>query len=405
MNSNDEEKYVAPEGGDLDKKDRKSLDFYFKMTIVAAGVILVFAIILGSYFWNLIFNPEGFNVKSWLERIVFLIIIALVMMVLGFLDLDSTLRASRRSDYSRDKGSFNEDVGSIYENDTVVYFDQFIPWYTERELRQKKIRHLTAHGISTADAENLIDYADEEDIITISGIKPGDKATEKKGEDLVKTVKRKNAKGELEEFSVVIPAIKGTDAFYVQEALSGAVKIDVEDPSYYLTDSKTQDTGKTTLERAQSTEKERRHYIKRQFITKICSMVVISVITGLLVTDSASGTSTDERNWILMQRFAAAVGGFGTGALMGVVNVSYVTRWINDKHKVVTQFIKFYKTGLFKPKTRKELDEIKIAEAKAKEEERKRNTIEPEVVDPIKPAPEVAMIENKADEVQPAGHM
>ncbi len=405
MNSNDEEKYIAPEGGDLDKKDRKSIDFYFKMTIVAAGVILVFAIILGSYFWNLIFNPEGFNVKSWLERIVFLILIALVMMVLGFLDLDSTLRASQRSDYSRDKASFNEDVGAIYENDTVVYFDQFIPWYAERQLRDKKIRHLTAHGISTADAENLIDYADEEDIVVISGIKPGDKATEKKGEDLVKTIRKRNAKGEMEEFKVVIPAIKGTAAFYVQEALCGAVKIDVEDPSYYLTDSKTQDTGKTTLERAQSTEKERRRYIKRQFISKICSMVVISFIMGLLVTDEASGTSTDERNWILMQRIGAAVGGFGTGALMGVFNVAYVTRWINDKHKVVTQFIKCHKTGLFKPKTRKELDEIKIAEAKAKEEERKRNTIEPEVVDPIKPVSEVAMIESKADEVQSSGHM
>ena len=400
MNSNDEEKYVAPEGGDLDKKDRKSLDFYFKMTIVVAGVALVFAIILGSYLWNLIFKPDQFNVKTWLERVVFCVLIALVMMVLGFLDLDSTLRASKRSDYSRDKASFNEDVGAIYENDTVVYFDQFIPWYTERELRQKKIRHLTAHGISTADAENLIDYADEEDLITISGIKPGDKATEKKGEDLVKTVRRKNAKGEMEEVSVVIPAIKGTDAFYVQEALSGAVKIDVEDPSYYLTDSKTQDTGKTTLERAQSTEKERRRYIKRQFITKTGSMVVISFIMGLLATDDASGISSDERNWVLMQRLAAAIGGFGTGALMGVVNVSYVTRWINDKHKVVTQFIKFYKTGLFKPKTRKELDEIKIAEAKAKEEERKRNTIEPEIVDPIKPVPGVAMIETKADEAR-----
>ena len=398
--NNDEERYQAPEGNDLGKKDRKSLDFYFKMTIVVAGVALVFAIILGSYIWNLIFKPEQFDVKTWLERVVFCVLIALVMMVLGFLDLDSTLRASKRSDYSRDKASFNEDVGAIYENDTVVYFDQFIPWYTEQELRQKKIRHLTAHGISTADAENLIDYADEEDLITISGIKPGDKATEKKGEDLVKTVRRKNAKGEMEEIKVVIPAIKGTDAFYVQEALSGAVKIDVEDPSYYLTDSKTQDTGKTTLERAQSTEKERRRYIKRQFITKTGSMVVISFIMGLLATDDASGVTSEEKNWVLMQRLAAAIGGFGTGALMGVVNVSYVTRWINDKHKVVTKFAKYYKTGLFKPKTRKELDEAKIAEAKAKEEERKRNTIEPEIVDPIKPVPEVAMIETRADEAR-----
>lgn len=388
MPNNDEEiKYTRPSDDNSDKKERKSIDYYFKIMVVAVGVVIVFAIILGSYLWNLIFNPEGFVLRTWLERVIFNTIIALTMMVLGFIDLDTTLRSSKKSEYFRDRGSFNEDVGSIYENDSVVYFDQFIPWHAERQLRRKKINYLTARGITTADAENLIDYASEEDLPIISGIRPNEQPTDKKGEDLVKKVKKRLDDGSIVEIEVVIPAIKGTNAAYVQDMLSGSVKIDVEDPSYYLTDSKTKDPGKTTLERAQSTENERRKYLRRQFVTKGLSMAVFSLIFSLLAP-ADSEISDAERAWVLIQRLAAAIGGFGSGALAGVINVSYVTRWINDKHKVVTDFIKFYGTKIFVPKTREQLDQAKIAEFRKKEAE----TITPEVVQPNDP-PMLAQIE------------
>jgi len=388
MESNNQEapKYDHQKG-DNPIKDKKSLEFYFKMTVVFGGIVIVFAIILGSYLWNLIFNPEGFVLRVWLEKLIFCLILAYIMMVLGFIDLDSTLRASKKSDYSRDRASFNEDVGNIYEDDSVVYFDQFIPWDAERQLRQKKIRYLAARGIKTADAENLIDYANEEDLPTISGIKPGEKPTDKMGEDLVKTIKIKNDEGETVSKEIVVPRIKGTNAAYVQDMLSGNVSIDIEDPSYYLTDSKTKDSNKTNLERAQATEHERRKYIKKQFITKGLSMIVISLVFTLLTPDSNSALSGEERAWILVLRISSAIGGFGGGALAGVMNVAYVTRWINDKHKVVVDFIKYLKSGMFKPLSREELEKAKIDQfRKKKEEEAKAEqaardaVIQPEVV-------------------------
>lgn len=382
-------KYEKPSGNNP-IKERKSLEYYFKMAVVFGGVVIVFGIILGSYLWNLVFNPAGFELVPWLEKFIFCVIISYIMMVLGFIDLDATLRASKSSDYSRDRASFNDDVGSIYEDDTVVFFDQFIPWNAERQLRQKKIRYLAARGISTADAENIIDYANEDDLPHISGINPGEKPTDKMGEDLVKTIKYRGNDGKICEKEVVIPKIKGTNAAYVQDMLSGNVFIDVEDPSYYLTDSKTKDNNKTSLERAKATELERRKYIKRQFITKGLSMAVISLCFTLLSPDSNSALSGQERAWIFVLRLASACGGFGAGAIAGVMNVAYVTRWINDKHKVVTEFIKFLKSGLFKPYTREQLDQLKIEAFKKKKEEEEKAAqaardavVTPEVLPPL----------------------
>lgn len=367
-------KYETPSGGNPFSgfmKEKKPVEFYFKMAVVVGGSVIIFAIILGSYLWNLTFNPENFQLVPWLEKIIFCTVISYVMMVLGFVDLDATLRASKNSSYSKDREAFNNDVGELYENNTVVYFDQFIPWEAERELKDKKIRFLTSRGISTTDAETLIEYASEDDLPIISGINPGDKPTGKFGEDLVKTVKVKGKDGKEIEKKVVIPKIKDINASYVQCVLDGEVTIDCEDPSYYLTDSKTRDTGSTRIERAQHAEKERRRYVVRQFITKGVSMVVISLIFTILTPDIADAGDMSERTWTFMLRLASAFGGFGAGAFAGVQNIAYITRWIDDKHKVVVDFTKYMESGLFVPKTREQLDKEKIEEYERAEKERK----------------------------------
>ena len=130
-------RYERPEG---EPRRKANIEYVFKITAVLAGVIIVFGVIIGSYFWNLVFDPSNFDLKSWLQNTIFIIIISLVMMVLGFIDMDATVKSMKRSNYNRDRAAFNEDVGSIYEDDTIVFFDQFIPWLAERQLRQKNIR-------------------------------------------------------------------------------------------------------------------------------------------------------------------------------------------------------------------------------------------------------------------------
>lgn len=356
-------RYERPEG---EPRRKANIEYVFKITAVLAGVIIVFGVIIGSYFWNLVFDPSNFDLKSWLQNTIFIIIISLVMMVLGFIDMDATVKSMKRSNYNRDRAAFNEDVGSIYEDDTIVFFDQFIPWLAERQLRQKKIRYLTAHGISTADAENLIDYATEDDLPIISGIKPGEEPTDAKGKPIVREITLNGKNGEPITKKVVVPAIKGKCAAYVQDMLSGAVTIDVEDPSYYLTDSKTKELGKTSLESSKGTEKERRKYVVRQFITKALFVLVVSLITTLLAPSNQGGGDSGA-DATLAFRLVSAFGGFASGSLAGLINVTYTTRWINDKHKVVNDFIKFFKTGVFKPLTKEQMDELTIKAFEEKE--------------------------------------
>ena len=356
-------RYERPGG---EPRRKANIEYVFKITAVLAGVIMVFGVIIGSYFWNLVFDPSNFDLKLWLQNTIFIIIISLVMMVLGFIDMDATVKSMKRSNYNRDRAAFNEDVGSIYEDDTIVFFDQFIPWLAERQLRQKKIRYLTAHGISTADAENLIDYATEDDLPIISGIKPGEEPTDAKGKPIVREITLNGKNGEPMTKKVVVPAIKGKCAAYVQDMLSGAVTIDVEDPSYYLTDSKTKELGKTSLESSKGTEKERRKYVVRQFITKALFVLVVSLITTLLAPSNHGGGDSGA-DATLAFRLVSAFGGFASGSLAGLINVTYTTRWINDKHKVVNDFIKFLKTGVFKPLTKEQMDELTIKAFEEKE--------------------------------------
>ena len=68
-------------------KDRKNHDseYVLKMGFVVIGVIVVLAIIIASWIWNLIFDPEHFDVNKWATRAIFNGSISLAMMVLGFI--------------------------------------------------------------------------------------------------------------------------------------------------------------------------------------------------------------------------------------------------------------------------------------------------------------------------------
>ena len=66
---------------DRPKLKQRDADYILKMGFVVIGVLMVLAIIVASWIWNLIFDPEHFDFVKWATRAIFNGSISLAMMV------------------------------------------------------------------------------------------------------------------------------------------------------------------------------------------------------------------------------------------------------------------------------------------------------------------------------------
>lgn len=347
-------------------KENKTRDseYILKMGFVVIGVFVVLAIIIASWIWNLIFDPEHFDVNKWATRAIFNGSISLAMMVLGFIAIGESIKAKAGGKYQERRNDFNELVNDIYDTNKIVFFDPFISWYAERQVREKRIRYLTKHGMPRIDAEIIIDYASFEDLEKISGLKPGDEPTGKFGEDIVK--KDKDGK------EILIPAIRDTLVAYVEEVLNGVITVEVEDASYYLTADKNKKADLASLERPQATETERVKSLRISFISKIVIGLVYITLFAMLAVDLNQGMGEAEAVWNLILRIGSATLGFGGGGFTGFSNTRFIYKWLGDKMRVLREYNKFLETGEFKPKSYEETVKERI-EAFHKREEQRAN--------------------------------
>lgn len=360
-----------------DSKKNHDSEYILKMGFVVIGVIVVLAIIIASWIWNLIFDPEHFDVNKWATRAIFNGSISLAMMVLGFIAIGESLKAKEEGKYQKRRSTFNDLVNDIYDTNKIVFFDPFISWYAERQVREKRIRYLTKHGMPRIDAEVIIDHASFDDLEKISGLKPGEKPTGKFGEDLVK--KDKNGK------EILIPAIRDTLVAYVEEVLNGVITVDVEDASYYLTADKNKKADLTSLERAQATESERVKSLRISFISKIIIGLVYVTLFALLAVDLNQGMGEAEAIWNLILRIGSATLGFMGGGFTGSSNTRFVYKWLGDKMRVLREYNKFLDTGEYKPKSYEETAKERIEAVHKREEEERKAVVDPEVVVPDVP--------------------
>lgn len=363
----------------MNREGKKSYDseYILKMGFVLIGVIVVLAIIVASWIWNLIFDPEHFDWNKWATRAIFNGSISLAMMVLGFIAVGESLKAKENGKYQKRRNAFNDLVNGIYESNRIVYLDPFISWYSERQVREKRIRYLTKHGMPRMDAEIIIDYASFEDLEKISGLKPGQKPEGKFGQDLVKKDKKGN--------EVLIPAIRDTLVAYVEEALNGVITVEVEDASYYTTADKNKKADLTSLERAQATEKERVKSLRRSFLSKIVIGLVYVTLFALLAVDLNQGMGEAEAIWNLIMRIGSATIGFIGGGFTGSSNTQFVYKWLGDKMRVLNEYNKFIDTGVYKPKSYEETAKERIEAVKKREKEAADAVITPDVIQPDMP--------------------
>lgn len=324
----------------------KNPDYLLKMGFVALGIIVVITLIVGSWVWNLVFDPSHFDVSNWVTQAVFNNALSIVMMVLGFVAINETLKSRENGRYQKRLEQFNDLVNELFENGKIIFLDQFISWYSERQVIEKKVKHLTKHGMPRMDAEIIVKYASISDISKISGLKAGEKPTGKFGEDII----FKNKNGE----EILIPAIRDTLAAYVEEALNGTITVNTENASYYTSADKGGHGDLTSLEKPQETEKERLSSLRKSFITKALSTVIYITIASLLVVDLSTGVETPEAIRSFILRLSSATFGFISGAFAGSTNASFLYKLVGEKMRVIKEYNKFLETKEFKPKTYEE---------------------------------------------------
>ncbi len=364
-----------------EKNKFKNPDYALKMGFVLIGVIVVLAIIIGSYLWNLMFDPEHFDVNKWANRAIFNGSISLAMMVLGFLAIGESAKAREDGKYQLRRAAFNDIVDGLYKNSRIVYLDQFVSWYAERQVREKRIRYLTKHGMPRMDAEIIIDHASLDDLEKISGLKPGQKPHGSFGEDVVKKDKDGN--------DILIPAIRDTLVAYVEESLDGTISVEVEDASYYTTADKNKKADLTSLERAQATEHERVKSLRWSFSSKVMIGLFYVTLFALLGVDLNTGLGKADAIWNLIFRLGSATLGFVSGGFIGFSNTQFIYKWLGDKMRVLNEYNQYFDTKEYQPKTYAESVKERIEAAKKKEEEEKASVVIPERVEP-----EIALIAN-----------
>ena len=354
------------------KFKRKNPDYILKITFVILGVTVVFLAIIASWLWNLFFDPANFDLAKWANKAIFNTSVSLIMMSLGFIAINESLKARESGKYNLRVEAFNELVNQLFVTNTIVYFDQFLIWYSSKQLRDKKIKYLTRHGISVMDAQVLVDNATLDDIPTLTGLhqtevekkiiffkfkkKSITKPIGKKGEDII----RKDKDGR----DILISAVNDTLAPYLEEVLNGTIYVDVEDSSYYITIDKNRDSNLTSLERAQHTEKDRVKSLRTSFISKGLMGIIYATLLALLVVDLNQGAGEAEAIWNLLARICAATFGFVTGGFAGITNVNYLYKEMGDKMKVDMEYKKYLDTKEFVPKTYDQILKEKLMEKK-----------------------------------------
>lgn len=336
-------------------ENRRDPELVLKLGFVAIGAVAVLAIVFGSWLWNLVFDPAGFDLVKWANDAVFNSCVSLAMMVLGFVAIGETLKEKEGGRYQRVLSAFNSLVEGLYETGRIVWFDQFVGWLGTRQAFEKKVAYLCKRGMGREDARSIVLYARISDLPAISGLRPGEKPTEAFGKDVVRYLP--DGRKEL------IPAIKGTWAGYVEDVLTDKVTVDADDASYYLSASSRRGEDLTSLERPQETERERLRSLRFSIASKVGIGLVLSALVSMLAVDMTSDAGAAQALWGLIMRLCTAAFGFICGGFMGSANDRFRCKWLKEKSKVVRDYVKYLEAGEFVPRSREEAAAERIAAA------------------------------------------
>ena len=283
---------------------------------------------------------------------------------------------------------------NFYENDKLVY--QFDGGSTEAFIEniQKNINNMKEEGANYVIALGHLGDKDYADVGNYSSSYLAEHTT---GIDAIidghsHTVMPLRIEKNLDGKDVLIPAIKDTDAPYVEEALNGFISIEQETAAYYTTAGKNRDRNLSILEMPMATERDRVHSLRLSFISKGITGLIYVTLACLLVVENSTGAGTSEGNWTLLLRFGAFTLGIILGGFLAFLNMKYERKELGEKMRVMDNYDQYLLSGEFVPVTYSDTAKKRIQACKEKMEKAKA-----EIVDaPIK-IDDVPRLEHKED--------
>lgn len=247
----------------------------------------------------------------------------------------------------------------------LPYFNQFYNWFVKRELEDKKINYLLANDVDELKARSIVKYCDVNDY-----------------PEMIKHAIKKD--------DVIIRMLTDNELEPVYDVLSGKLKLDLCNPSYYLS-AFALSTTKSVLEVGKQLDKEIKFNKKTNRSVKIIFSLIVSLGLGILtVNEFMSGS--DSQAWVnLIARITSLFTSIFSGWLSSVIDVKLRAEKIKNKTTVLKMFKSSVDMKIFIPKTDQELAKEEYENYLKEEEEKRNNVITPEVIN----LPEIGSCETK----------
>lgn len=261
-----------------------------------------------------------------------------------------------------------EKVGGLYQRNLleyntfrklvdpiIVFFSQYYQWFMPKELRDKKINFLIMNGVEMKKAEYIVDYCTIDDFFELQ-------------------------QHPIEREGIIIRKLTSIEIEPVEDVLSGKIKLDLSNPSYYLSAFGLSNS-KSVLEIGKQLDKEIKFNRKSNRIIKISVSLIVSLLLGILtVKEFMEGG--DSQAWLnLISRVTALFTSLLSGWLSAVVDVKLRAEKLSNKTTILKMFKNAIDMKIFIPKSESELAKEELSNYLKEEEDKLKNVITPEITD------------------------
>ena len=271
-------------------------------------------------------DPNQLDLSDWISKTILMIGISIFGIIMGELIGSDKQMADTKGLYQTSMRNYKNIHDAI--KPISLYFNEFLLWYTKKEMYNAKITYLLDNGLT--DAEEIIKYVSLEDLEEL------EKHPLKYEDDIIIRQKTKEQ-------------IK-----HINYVLSGKINIKAKPSSYYLNayhniSSYSQLSVGTHIEHKETFNK----VFGRTF--KIISSVFISAVLAMVtVQDFMSGG--DVSAWVdLTIRITTVFTCFFSGWLTACIDVKLKAQLVQHKTEILETFSNSYETKEFVPTNYKNL--------------------------------------------------
>lgn len=321
-----------------------------KKVIKVITFLFGFVLIVFISFFDAIFDFVHFDWQRWAADTAVLVGIMIFGILMG---------NSIGDDFQKEK------VGGLYQNncntynDTLalvepikIYFSQFWLWYKQRKLVEKKIEYLIDNQFDMRVASVIVKNIELEDLVVGKLIVDETKPTEK---IYIKKIKDKD---------FLFKKVSEEKAQLIRDTFSFV--LDTYGDSYYLSLYDDGDMKVNEAEKAKAIARKIQRDKRNNFLIKISSSLVISIVWSALTINefvSDGGDGAMRKAWLnLLSRITALITSFVSGYATSIVNVRDKARAIENKTHILNEFKVSYEKELFVPETYEQMIEREYQE-------------------------------------------